>query len=240
MTTKSSRPFARRRRAMLMLAGASMLAACATPYQPHSLTGGYKDSRISDSSYVVEFYGNGKTSREVVWAFWMNRCAELTQKQGFAYFSLAPKSVSWYDDGARSTAHLTRVGDSDLALVELKGGGGGGGRGGRGGSYVYVPGGGGGTITTWSAKGTVLMFRSPDEPGARYALRASSVLDTLKPLVLSQGRGTVVTPQELIRNAMATPPLVPMPPDGETAAVPLSAGSGGTVEMNDLQNLLPK
>jgi len=88
--------------------------------------------------------------------------------------------------------------------------------------------------------GSHLFALTPDEPGARYALRASSVLDTLKPLVLSQGRGTVVTPQELIRNAMATPPLVPMPPDSETAAVPLSAGSGGTVEMNDLQNLLPK
>src|SRR5689334_4498131 len=63
---------------------------CATGYGARGLTGGYSDSRVDDTHYLVTFNGNGHASKERVWNFWFYRCAELTTERGFAYFDIEP------------------------------------------------------------------------------------------------------------------------------------------------------
>jgi hypothetical protein len=65
---------------------AAVLTGCATGYQPYSITGGYKDQQVGPNRYYVEFFGNGNTTRDTVFAYWLYRCAELTQEKGFDYF----------------------------------------------------------------------------------------------------------------------------------------------------------
>jgi hypothetical protein len=114
------------------------LAACAvvTPYQPHSLTGGYKERLVGPNRWYVEFYGNGNTTRETVTAYWLYRCAELTQEKGFDYFVFISKTPPpgadagpWHEDAvpARSRGGYVPI-------------------------YTYMP---GQTITTWSARAVI-------------------------------------------------------------------------------------
>lgn len=53
------------------------LVGCATGYQKYTWSGGYKDEKIGDNHFKVEYYGNGTTSRETVSAFWEKRAFEL-------------------------------------------------------------------------------------------------------------------------------------------------------------------
>ena len=70
----------------LVILLAIVLSGCATGYQPYSITGGYKNQQVGPNRYYVEFYGNGNTNRDTVFAYWLYRCAELTQEKGFDYF----------------------------------------------------------------------------------------------------------------------------------------------------------
>lgn len=229
------RRLAPRRKAVasVVAALAVLLAACTTPYQPRGAGGGYTDQKVTDNSYVVSFFGNGNTSRETVWMYWIHRCAELTVEKGFSYFTVAPKSVSWLEDGRNRTASvdLPLVNEGAWRWVPLRGGGGGGGY--RAPTYIYVPG-GTRTITTWSSSGTVLMFRGLEESGARFSLDARKVMAALQPVLQSQGRAGALTPAELLSRTMANPAALA---DLQPA---WSGGSNGRVEMDDLKELLPQ
>lgn len=211
----------------------SLLCACTTAYQPRGLTGGYSDTRLTDSSFIVEFSGNGNTSKDAVWNYWIYRCADLTAQKGYAYFTVLPKASAAPPDDLPALPLVHDAAD-EPEWIELKGGGGGSSAG-RAPIYVYVPG-GGGTITTWHSKATVLMFKTSTEPGARYSLRASAVMEALKPFIASQGRRGALTAQEIVKRAMTLPSPVA---DVRPAAVPWSGASGGRVEMRDLAGLLP-
>lgn len=75
---------------MLMLAGAVLLAACATatPYGPASQGGGYgfSEQRIENNRFRITFRGNSSTARETVENSLLFRASELTVQQGFDYF----------------------------------------------------------------------------------------------------------------------------------------------------------
>jgi hypothetical protein len=43
---------------------AAILAACATPYQPMSTLGGYREIQLASNTYRVMFFGNGYTNVE--------------------------------------------------------------------------------------------------------------------------------------------------------------------------------
>lgn len=215
--------------AVAIMAVTGLLGACTTVYQPKGPTGGYTDTRLTDNSYVVEFSGNGNTSKEAVWNYWVYRCADLTVQKGYAYFAMLPKAGAAVSDDEADF----RFAQNDANVpewIELKGGGGG------GTTYIYVPG-GGGTITTWHSKATILMFKTSTERGAQYSLRASAVMEALKPFIASQGRSGALTTEEIARRAMVFPE-----PTGQVqpAALPWSGGSGGRVELKDLDGLLPK
>lgn len=64
------------------------LAACATPYQPKAVRGGYSDIQLNDNVFRVTFEGNGFTAASAVSDYALLRSAEITLEKGFRYFSV--------------------------------------------------------------------------------------------------------------------------------------------------------
>lgn len=67
---------------------ALLFYSCSTSYQAAGFTGGYKDILQPNGNYLVEFQGNGYTSKEDVSKYLLRRCAELTIQKGFRYFEI--------------------------------------------------------------------------------------------------------------------------------------------------------
>lgn len=62
------------------------LIGCATPYQSSGFRGGFDETRLDDNSFMVDFRGNGFTSKERAYDFTLLRSAELTLEHGYKYF----------------------------------------------------------------------------------------------------------------------------------------------------------
>jgi hypothetical protein len=76
---------------LLSLAGSAailFLSGCATPYQPMSALGGYREVQLAPNIYRVMFFGNGYTNGELAIEYALRRCAELTQQNGYRYFGI--------------------------------------------------------------------------------------------------------------------------------------------------------
>lgn len=211
------------------LALGALVGCSTTPYGPRGLAGGYVETRVADDTYVVAFHGNGKTSGDMVWRYWIYRCAELTRQRGYELFTLAPDKAAALPtgDGLALMTLEAAQGDSPAPADMFKGG-----SGGAGSHSVYIPSyaGGGGTITSWHASATIRMFRNASEAGATYALRAGAIIEILKPYVASQGRSGAPSRQELIVRTIATP-------------LPEAAGSASArrqepVQLKDLDGLI--
>lgn len=69
----------------------SFLIECSpsTPYQSRRFTGGYEETQLDSSKFIISFRGNGYTSYERVSDFCLLRCAEVSKDHGFAYFLMA-------------------------------------------------------------------------------------------------------------------------------------------------------
>jgi hypothetical protein len=65
---------------LLSITGCLLLAGCATGYQEYTWSGGYKDKELGDNHYLVEYYGNGTTSTEMLKDFWGKRADQLCPK----------------------------------------------------------------------------------------------------------------------------------------------------------------
>jgi hypothetical protein len=74
-------------RIALLCAGVQA-AACATPYGPMGVRGGYAETRLDARTFQVAVKGNGFTSRARVDEYLMLRSAELTLQSGFDCFYL--------------------------------------------------------------------------------------------------------------------------------------------------------
>jgi hypothetical protein len=102
----------------VLFAMAILTTGCATGYGPKGMSGGYEDKQIDGNTYRVSFFGNGHTSGNTVWNYWIYRCAELTREKGFELFSLISekkgRSAIPDSDGFR-TADL-RSGDEGKAV----------------------------------------------------------------------------------------------------------------------------
>ncbi|QAU24051.1 hypothetical protein EO087_08645 [Dyella sp. M7H15-1] len=72
----------------LSLTTASVLAGCATQYQPLGLLGGYSDTMLSPDTFQVQFSGNSDTSAERAADLAMLRAADLSRQQGCGYFQI--------------------------------------------------------------------------------------------------------------------------------------------------------
>jgi hypothetical protein len=163
------------------------LAGCATAYQKRGFTGGYSETRIDDSHYIVYFDGNGKTSKDRVWSFWIYRCAQLTLEKGYTYFSLAPvqssmnKLTSFDTDEGGHAYPAVLIGDANGHVIDVHSGGGGG----RVGGFVFIPG-AVGTIVSWHSKAIVTMY-GENVPQRTFVVRAQSILDMLGEYVKAGG-----------------------------------------------------
>jgi hypothetical protein len=168
-----------------MVACIALLAGCASPYGPAAGRGGYKDTKIDDNTFAVRFDGNGKTSADMVWNYWIYRCAELTVQNGFQYFAQLrteqPKTSGF--DGSGDDWQMQKTKGSYHAPT-----------------YIYVPG-GTSTIRTWHANATIKMFKPPLPADVNYALDAKIVMEMLKDYVSSEGTKPAPKRDELLERA---------------------------------------
>lgn len=104
----------RTRLAVASIAGAMILASCATPtpYRPAVGVGefrtGYFDQPIEANRYRVSFAGNSLTSRETVERYLLYRAAQLTLEQGYEHFVLVDRDTerrtrTYVDPGPRAS-----------------------------------------------------------------------------------------------------------------------------------------
>jgi hypothetical protein len=146
------------------------LCGCATAYQKSGLTGGYTDRRLTDSTYYVDFAGNGYASGERVHMFFLYRCAELTLEKGFDYLlveSGPPPRASL--DGPAASSHAMWYSDDDAGGMQPV--------------YYYTY-----TITTYNARGTVHMYHAPLTYELAWAIDARRLKEELQPYVDSNGQ----------------------------------------------------
>lgn len=66
----------------------AILTSCATPYQPVSALGGYREIQLAPDIYRVMFFGNGYTNSELAVEYTLRRCAELTEQNSYRYFGI--------------------------------------------------------------------------------------------------------------------------------------------------------
>lgn len=72
-----------------MIAGAAILAGCATAYQSEGLSGGFTETQLDTNVWRVSFRGNGYTRSEKAEDFAMLRSAELALSNGYTHFAFA-------------------------------------------------------------------------------------------------------------------------------------------------------
>jgi hypothetical protein len=90
------------------LAAVLALAACATPYQPTGLMGGYSETQLGENVFRVSFSGNGNTEPERAEDFALLRSAEVALEHGFTHFIvIAEKDQSQYETVKRPTQSVS-------------------------------------------------------------------------------------------------------------------------------------
>jgi hypothetical protein len=84
--------------AFVPLALATLLAACATGYQPRGLTGGFSETQLSETTYQVRFVANIITPREKVAQLLLRRAAELALERGKRYLLVTSEQNTGHVD----------------------------------------------------------------------------------------------------------------------------------------------
>lgn len=69
------------------------LAACATPYQPMGLRGGYADQVVAPGVFAIEVRGNGYTSAATLQTYALRRGFELCNMSGYPHVRLMDASM---------------------------------------------------------------------------------------------------------------------------------------------------
>lgn len=171
----------------LLLAMAASLVGCAPPYGSYisANTGGYKEEKLDDITWRVSYYGNSNTSGDMVWYYWLYRCAELTKAQGYTYFALSKDKKPAEKTSQRQGDSVTYVGwqpadDGSDGLMRVGGHGGGG--------VYYVPHYTYTTVTTWHSAGIVTLYRTAPAFGSVGAMDAQIVIDQLGEYVKTSGK----------------------------------------------------
>jgi hypothetical protein len=193
------------------------VCGCATSYQKHGLTGGYNETKINDSAYIVSFNGNGYASKDRVWYFWIYRCAELTSQQGYKLFALRQNRTSAVAPPEGNFVPAVYNPDEAGGFMKVKGGAP---------TYVYTP---GYTVTTWNSSATVLMYQQPLPREVPWALNSQALLDRLKPYVTSNGSAPVPSRGDLLKLAFVAHERVDIGSRIKISATDPAAGTTGSV-----------
>jgi hypothetical protein len=202
-----------------------VLEGCATGYQAASLTGGYREKRITADTYEVVFSGNGHTSKAMVERYFLYRCAELTKEQGFKYFAiLRTRPTSLREEPLREAELGRPAARLYRASLDPRDGGGEGFykvRGGGGGAhYYYVPGGGSYYITTYTGRATIRMFNDDTLPGRVVGYPVAQVMDTISPFIKNQQVAVMLPRPSLLDPVLGVMPLPERPVPPAANAVP--------------------
>jgi hypothetical protein len=103
---------------------ALLFCSCATPYQAADMDGGYSEIRQPYGTYIVEFQGNGYTSKEVVSKYLIRRCAELTVQKGYRYFQIIDRNskdgVDYHFEGKNSFSLSKYVERAEIKFLPQK------------------------------------------------------------------------------------------------------------------------
>ncbi|HHX8443389.1 TPA: CC0125/CC1285 family lipoprotein [Vibrio diabolicus] len=152
------------------LAGATVLLSlggCATAYQNQGFTGGYSETQLDENVFVVNFEGNGYTSKKRASAFTMLRSAELTVNNGYEFFAIIDNdrytTNSTYTTPATShtTANASSLGNFATGTVTTT----------FSGSQTYA-------ISKPSSTNTVVMFK--ERPANVFTYNAKFIVKSLK------------------------------------------------------------
>lgn len=73
---------------------AVFLLGCATAYKPEGFAGGYSDNQITEDTFFVSFRGNGYIKKGQVLTYFLLRCAEITNQNGYEYFVITSGGLS--------------------------------------------------------------------------------------------------------------------------------------------------
>ena len=112
-----------------------ILIGCSTPYQSSGFRGGFKETRLDDNSFMVDFRGNGFTSKERAYDFSLLRASELTLEYGYKYFivmseseysseyttqSYSSTNIKVNSSGNKATATTTNYGGHSVSKPSAK------------------------------------------------------------------------------------------------------------------------
>jgi len=106
---------------------ALFISACTTPYQKLGKRGGYKEEKINDHVYRVTFQGNSRTKDEKVYRYFLKRCAELTQLNGYQHFIVintedkSRTALVWQEGTPKNQRAITTVAySSDTGFIPIE------------------------------------------------------------------------------------------------------------------------
>ena len=92
-------------RVLLVVGGLCALSACRakpTPYQPRIGNGGYTDSMLDDSTFVISVLGNSDTERVTVLQYFHRRAKELCTSKGFTDYRVLEEQATSNTKGSIS------------------------------------------------------------------------------------------------------------------------------------------
>jgi hypothetical protein len=88
-----------------------VLGSCATTYVSSGYYGGYESYQVSENIFMVSFNGNGYTTSQQAWLFFLTRAAEIAKEKGFSGFYIIDSkditSNSQYTTPGYSTSNTT-------------------------------------------------------------------------------------------------------------------------------------
>jgi hypothetical protein len=75
------------------------LTGCVGVYKQAELNGvGYRDTKMTDNTYLVRFLGNQRTTQDQTYQYALRRSAELSKQQGYPYFKILKTSSFMRED----------------------------------------------------------------------------------------------------------------------------------------------
>lgn len=73
---------------LIVLTSILAISGCSTGYQKYGFSGGYKDMKLSNNSYMIEYNSNAYTDHGTNVKHALRRAAELTKTSGYKYFKV--------------------------------------------------------------------------------------------------------------------------------------------------------